>query len=187
VAAARRAVSFFFLLLPEQLLLGNTIMTFFNQSTSTAGWRVHLRWVALAAVLPMGVVAAEPAAAEGGQPAAQRVIESFAAAADRGDTSALQPLLHPSFRVVFKVSANGAATVLDRQQFLAMVSDGKIGGAPRKVVLSAVQGSGAFLSAAARMERPDALFQGAYSLIFQDGRWLLLEEAVLMGKPSAAR
>jgi hypothetical protein len=60
--------------------------------------------------------------------------------------------------------------------------------APRsKVMLTAVQGSGAFLSAAARMERPNAVFQGAYSLMFQDGRWLLLEEAVLMSKPSAAR
>jgi hypothetical protein len=174
-------------LLLKQLLIENTIMTLFNQSPSTAGWRLQLRWIALAAVMPLGVAAAEPAAGEPGRLAAQRVIESFAAAADRGDASALQPLLHPSFRVVFQLGAGSAATVLDRQQFLAMVNDGKIGGAPRKVMLSGVQGSGAFFSAAARMERPDAVFEGAYSLIFQDGRWLMLEEAVLMSKLTAAR
>jgi hypothetical protein len=114
---------------------------------------------------------------------AQQQILAFALAADRGDALALDALLHPAFRVVFSVKTaepGGKPTMLDRDQFLGMVRDGKIGGKERAVSVSGICVSNGFACAAATMLRPDAAFYGTYSLVEEAGRWQLLQEAVMM-------
>jgi Putative lumazine-binding len=112
--------------------------------------------------------------------AIQQTIQNFAQASDRRETAALEAILHPAFRVVFTTKPGTAPTTLDRAQYLQMMRDGKIGGADRKVTVSNLSVAGDFAASTALMVRPDASFQGAYSLIEQNGRWLLLQEAVQM-------
>jgi hypothetical protein len=147
----------------------------------------------LAVALAVGLLAPGIGAAQGAstapsaqQMAATQVIESFARAADRRDVAALERVLHPSFRVMFTLDAAKPPTQLDRAQFLGMVRDGKIGGADREVVVSAFASTERFASASARMQHKNASFEGVYALVEQDGRWWLLQEAVIM-KTGAAR
>ena len=112
--------------------------------------------------------------------ALQQMIHTFAQASDRREVTTLEAILHPAFRVVFTTQPGAAPTLLDRAQYLQLMRDGKIGGADRKVTVSALSAGEGFASAAARMVRPDASFQGVYSFIEKDGRWLLLQEAVQM-------
>jgi ketosteroid isomerase-like protein len=112
--------------------------------------------------------------------ATEQIIQAFAQASDRSDAEALEQILHPDFRVVFTMKAGTSPTTLSRAQYIQMVRDGKIGGKPRKVELSGFSSSNSFATTKATMTRPDAVFTGVYSLIEQDGRWLLLQEAVLM-------
>jgi hypothetical protein len=117
-----------------------------------------------------------------GTPAAaiEATITKFATAADSQKAEMLEPLLHPAFRVMFCMQAGTTPTQLDRQQFLQMVKDGKIGGKPRTTVVASISIANGFASAKARMLREDSAFHGIYSLVEQGGQWQLLEEAVLM-------
>jgi ketosteroid isomerase-like protein len=113
--------------------------------------------------------------------ASEQIIYAFAQASDSADADALELILHPDFRVVFTTKAGASPTTLSRAQYLQMVREGKIGGNPRTVELSEVSVTSGFAITKATMTRPDAVFTGVYSLIEQEnGRWLLLEEAVLM-------
>jgi ketosteroid isomerase-like protein len=112
--------------------------------------------------------------------AVQQTIRAFAQNSDRSQADALDSLLHPDFRVVFSMAPGGKPTTLDRKQYLQMVRDGKVGGVQRQVALSSVSVTNGFAQGTALMDRPDASFQGVYSLIQRDGQWLLLQEAVLM-------
>jgi Putative lumazine-binding len=123
---------------------------------------------------PMQIIDPEVAAA------LQQTIQTFAQASDRRETAALEAILHPAFRVVFTTKPGTPPTTLDRAQYLQMMRDGKIGGADRKVSVSTLSVAGDFAASTALMVRPDASFQGVYSLIEQGGRWLLLQEAVQM-------
>jgi hypothetical protein len=147
----------------------------------------------LALGLAVGIMAPGLGAAQGAntapqarQAAATQVIEAFARAADRRDVAGLEQVLHPSFRVMFTLDAAKPPTQLDRAQFLGMVREGKIGGADRQVVVSGLATTERFASASARMQHKDASFDGVYVLVEQDGRWWLLQEAVMM-KTGAAR
>jgi Putative lumazine-binding len=120
------------------------------------------------------------AAARADHTAADRLIRDFAQASDRSDAAALEALLHPSFRVIFNIGTAGTPTKLERNQYLQMVREGKVGGASRHVVVTQIAAVGGFGTAVAEMVRPDAIFNGVYSFIEQDGRWLLLQEAVRM-------
>jgi hypothetical protein len=112
--------------------------------------------------------------------AAEKLIESFATAADKQDAAALEAIIHPAFRVVFSTKAGATPSVLDRALFLKLVRDGKIGGAARKVSITALSKTESYVTATVVMTRADAIFQGTYTLIEQDGRLQLLQEAVLM-------
>ena len=57
---------------------------------------------------------------------ALQLIQTVARAADRRDLPTLEHLLHPAFRVVFKLVPDGPPTVLDRVQYLQMVREGKL-------------------------------------------------------------
>jgi Putative lumazine-binding len=120
------------------------------------------------------------------QGSAVQVIETFARAADRRDVEGLERVLHPSFRILFTVDATKPPKQLDRAQFLALVREGKIGGQDRQVQVSAISAGERFATAAARMEHKGASFDGVYALVEQEGRWWLLQEAVMM-KTGAAR
>jgi Putative lumazine-binding len=141
----------------------------------------------LAMSMAIGTLVPGLGAAQGGntapqarQAAATQVIEAFARAADRRDVAGLEQVLHPSFRVMFALDAAKPPTQLDRAQFLAMVREGKIGGADRQVLVSGLATTDRFASASARMQHKDASFEGVYALVEQDGRWWLLQEAVVM-------
>jgi Putative lumazine-binding len=119
--------------------------------------------------------------------AATQLIQHFARASDRRDTAALEALLHPAFRVVFNLKPGTAPTVLDREQYLQMARDGKIGGLDRNVTVTHISLANGFAIGTSRMEHEKATFQSAFSLIQSDGQWLLLQEAVLMSPSSAAK
>lgn len=119
--------------------------------------------------------------------AIQQTIRAFAQSSDRSQADVLDGLLHPDFRVVFSMAAGGKPTTLDRKQYLQMVRDGKVGGAQRQVALSSISVANGFAQGTALMDRPDASFQGVYSLIQRDGQWLLLQEAVLMTVKAQAK
>jgi hypothetical protein len=119
--------------------------------------------------------------------AVQQTIRAFAQGSDSSQADALDSLLHSDFRVVFSMAPGGKPTTLDRKQYLQMVRDGKVGGAQRQVALSSISVANGFAQGTALMDRPDASFQGVYSLIQRDGQWLLLQEAVLMTVKAQAK
>jgi hypothetical protein len=138
-----------------------------------------LATLAISAV-PALVALPSHAAADPTSGAAQPLIESFAAAADRRDVAALESILHPEFRVLFAVKAGAAPTQLTRAQYLQLLRDGKLGGKSRVVTVSSVTGVEGFAAATTTMQHDAARFQGVYSLIQHDNRWWLLQETVLM-------
>jgi hypothetical protein len=113
----------------------------------------------------------------------RQLISAFALAADKADEGILESILHPAFRVVFCVKTDHSAnppTVLSRNLFLEMVRDGKIGGKERAVSVTKVSETIGFASVSAVMSNSYAEFHGEYSLIIENGNWLLLQEAVTM-------
>jgi Putative lumazine-binding len=159
----------------------------FTSPSSRMGRCAHGVHLLLASPLTVGAGAVSAQSQGSAADAATQVIQGFAQASDRSDAAALDALLHPSFRVVFSMGATGAPTTLERKAYLQMVRDGKIGGAQRRVAITNVAAASGFATAAAEMVRPDAVFNGVYSLIEQGGRWMLLQEAVRMSPTGAAK
>jgi hypothetical protein len=144
-------------------------------------WSIPRQLLTVAAItMAAGSAAAQTSLKVGKAVSATQIVEAFADASDRADANALDAILHPGFRVVFSMKAGSPPSTLDRTQYLKMVRDGKIGGKARKIELSGFDTVDGFASIAAKMTRPDAIFNGVYSLIEQDGRWQLLQEAVVM-------
>ncbi len=119
--------------------------------------------------------------------AVEQTIRAFAQGSDSSKADTVDALLHPDFRVVFSMQPGTKPTTLDRKQYLQMMRDGKVGGAQRQVTVSGLSVANGFAQGAALMDRPDASFQGVYSLIQRDGQWLLLQEAVLMTVKAATK
>lgn len=116
---------------------------------------------------------------------AAQLMQSFAHAADRRDSATLERLLHPAFRVVFKVSPTAAPTVLDRAQYMQMVREGRIGGPDRVVAVSSVTLSDGFATGVGRMTHGSATFRSVFSLVQNETHWLVLQESVLMTRSTS--
>jgi len=141
----------------------------------------NLKHVATALLAP-ALMAATPVLAQHEPPlsVARSVIEAFVAAADRRDVSTLEGLLDPHYRVVFNQTAGTPPTVLEREQYLQMLREGKLGGKPRKLTVAAIVGAEGFAAVVAQSQHDSARFHGVYSLVQRGPRWWLLQETVLM-------
>ncbi len=67
------------------------------------------------------------------------VVRAFSRAGDQQDAPAMQNILHPEFRTLFTFGRAGDATLLPREQYLAMLRAKKLGGDIRTVYVSEVQ------------------------------------------------
>ncbi len=137
---------------------------------------------AATALIAPALMAATPAPAQQEPPlsGARSVIEAFVAAADRRDVAALDGLLDPHYRVVFNQAAGTPTTVMGREQYLQMLQEGKLGGKPRALTVTAIVGAEGFAGAVAKSQHDSARFHGVYSLVQRGPRWWLLQETVLM-------
>lgn len=129
----------------------------------------------------MGGMALSGHAQEGLESLTQ-LIHQFATAGDRQDVAALDKLLHADYRVVWNNAAEGKLTVLNREVYLNMVREKKIGGDQRTVSIESVElsaGGNALVKTSIKGKQAD--FQSLFSLVQgKDGDWLLVQDQVYM-------
>jgi hypothetical protein len=113
----------------------------------------------------------------------RELISAFVLATDRANEEVLESILHIAFRLVFCIKTSDSMsqpTVLSRNLFLEMVREGKIGGKDRHVSVADLSVTNGFASVSAVASHADAKFHSNYSLIAENGNWLLLQESVTM-------
>jgi hypothetical protein len=113
------------------------------------------------------------------------LLEKFAAATEKRDVSALQSMLHPAFRVVFTVSGTGETTLLDRDTWLGMLAEGKIGGTHRPVEVQSTRGQGPLRTIEASLLCKNGRFDSIHTWVVHEGRQTLFQDATVF-TPSAS-
>lgn len=110
------------------------------------------------------------------------VIQQFAKAGDEQNVEMLEKVLHPNYRVLWNMPEKGTTSVLDRETYLNLVREKKIGGDARSLTLESVElinGGNALIKVS--MKGGKANFQSLYSIIKdQEGNWLLVQDQVFM-------
>jgi hypothetical protein len=113
------------------------------------------------------------------------LLEKFAAATEKRDVDTLQELLHPAFRVVFTVSGTGQTTLLDRDTWMGLLAEGKIGGNPRAVEVQSTHGQGPLRTVEARLSCETGRFDSVHTWLVHEGRPTLFQDATVF-TPSAS-
>lgn len=109
---------------------------------------------------------------------AAQAAAAYAAAGDARDVARLEALLDPAFRVV--IGGAAAPKVMTRDDYLAGMRAGKLGGAKRDVVVHGVERRGPFATVRATLTRADATFETTLLLVRVGEAWRLLEDVVVM-------
>lgn len=135
--------------------------------------------VLMTAVLVAGLGLMTAASAARNNDAVEAVIRSFVKAGDDRDTSALGPLLHEQFRVVFRVAGGEGVTVLDRAAYTEMLASKKIGGDARKMRVLSVNEQDGLAEARVRLDGARARFDGHITLVRTDAGWKLIQDATV--------
>lgn len=126
--------------------------------------------------------AALTGSAQEGIDAITQTIQQFTQAGDEQQVKVLDGLLHPNFRVVWNNLEKGSITVLDRETYLGMVGDKKIGGDQRTLAVESIEvmtGGNALVRTSLKGTKAD--FQSMFSLVqAESGDWLLVQDQVFM-------
>jgi len=108
----------------------------------------------------------------------RKIIELFVTAGDARDTSQLDIVLHDHFRVVAnQLMGSSAINVLTKDQYLALMSEGKLGGDTRTLDIQSLQIIGKNASAKVKIVGKALTFESFYLLIQDNkGQWQLLHD-----------
>lgn len=119
--------------------------------------------------------------AQEGIDALAQAIEQFVKAGDEQNVQALEGLLHTNYRIVWNNPEKGTLTVLDRETYLTMIRDKKIGGDQRVIHVESIEliaGGNALVKT--RLKGEKANFQSLLSFVKKDEAWLLVQDQVFM-------
>lgn len=110
--------------------------------------------------------------------AAKAAVTEFITAADVQDVTRLKAVLNPVFRAsVNQFMGSAGVTIIDRETYLAMVGDKKLGGTPRTVAFKSVEVVGHTAFVRANLDS-DALHFEAMLTLAQDklGDWTITSD-----------
>ena len=114
--------------------------------------------------------------------AIRTAVARFIEAGDKQDAQAVGRLTAPEFRVVFQVNGANGTTVLNRDTYRKMLTEGKLGGQPRQVEVRAVRQHGRLAHVELKLHRADATFDGVMTLVADDKDWKVIQDAVRLTK-----
>ncbi len=107
----------------------------------------------------------------------ESVITAFASAVDNSDTDAAALYLHPAFRVTLSnFNEPDKALVLNKEQYLAMMSDGKVGGNQRNLSILLTDQHKDAAVVKADLDGAKMNFTNYYSLVKSGGVWLIIND-----------
>lgn len=109
----------------------------------------------------------------------EKAIEDFVKGGDTQDVAQLETVLHPEFRTsVNQFKGADGVTVLNRDAYLGMIRDKKLGGTPRSFEVRYFKNYGHTASAELHMESSVLVFDNFLSLV-QDksGKWWVIADA----------
>jgi Putative lumazine-binding len=112
-------------------------------------------------------------------PAVEQVVKTFVRGGDTRDVALLESVLHPEHRVTINQFMGGdGVTALNREVYLGMIREGKIGGQPRTFSITGFQTLGHTAQAQVHMESAQLSFDNFLSFV-QDktGKWWLINDA----------
>jgi hypothetical protein len=107
----------------------------------------------------------------------QNIFRHFTTAVDAQDAATAEKYLHSNFRVVLNNHNNsGTVTILSKEQYLAMMQAGKVGGDKRNIefLLTDVQGAAATIKV--HLNGSKNSFTNYYSLIKTNEGWLIIND-----------
>lgn len=116
----------------------------------------------------------------------ETLIRSYTKALDSGNAEAAESWLDREFRVVLHNYKNsGATSIIDRETYLRMIRDGRVGGNNRElsVLLVDIQEKAALVKV--RLAGEKTVFTNYYSLVSKDGQWLIVQDLPQISSPAA--
>ena len=107
-----------------------------------------------------------------------KVIEVFIKAGDARNRDELHTVLHDHFRVVAnQLMGSSAVNVITKDQYLALIADGKLGGDTRTLSIQSLEIIGRNASARVKITGKQLTFESFYHLIQTDkGQWQLIQD-----------
>ena len=107
----------------------------------------------------------------------QSVLLDYFAAVDAGQADAAAAFLDPDFRVqLHNYPKPGETTLLSREQYLAMMRAGKVGGNPRKVhfLITDIEQQAALVKV--KLDGGKTIFTNYYTLLLKAGNWTIVSD-----------
>ncbi|MEM1025800.1 MAG: nuclear transport factor 2 family protein [Myxococcota bacterium] len=111
--------------------------------------------------------------------AVKAAIAAFVQAGDDQDPAALEPVLHPEFRVVFRMAGSNELTVLDRGTYAQLLEAKKIGGDARRLKVLSMKQRDGLAEATVQLDGAKARFEGHMTLVRTPSGWKLIQDATL--------
>lgn len=107
----------------------------------------------------------------------ESVLLQYIQAVDAGDENSAAGFLAPEFRVVLTKFPNATALkILDKEQYLCLIKEGKAGGKKRKaaLLLTDIHKDAAFIKI--KLESEELLFTNYYSLLKINNNWVIVND-----------
>lgn len=106
------------------------------------------------------------------------VIQLFVKGGDERDTTKLEEVLHGNFRVVAnQLMGSSTINVITKDQYLALIREGKLGGDNRVLDIQSVEIIGKNASAKVKIIGKALTFESFYHLIQNnEGKWKLVQD-----------
>ena len=109
----------------------------------------------------------------------REVVQAYSKAGDHQDVSALEVVLHESFRVVWNDPAKNTVSIISKTDYTQLLEAKKIGGDKRKVIIESIDISeGINASVRVVLDGEKGKFWNLLSLVKQDGKWLIAQDLV---------
>lgn len=118
--------------------------------------------------------------------AIESLIRSYTEALDSGDAEGAGRWLDRAFRVVLHNYKNsGVTSIIDKEVYLRMIRDGRVGGNPRQlsILLVDLQEKAALVKV--RLAGEKSVFTNYYSLVCQNGQWQIVQDLPQISEPAA--
>jgi Putative lumazine-binding len=108
----------------------------------------------------------------------RKVIELFVKAGDAQNTDQLDTVLHDHFRVIAnQLMGSSAISVITKDQYLALMREGKLGGDSRILDIQSLEVIGKNASAKVKITGKTLTFESFYHLIQNnEGQWQLVQD-----------
>lgn len=112
----------------------------------------------------------------------EQAITDFVKGGDCRDTVLLNKVLHPEFRVTNNgFMGTAGVTIINKEKYLANISNGVFGGLPRKMKIESIDESGTIAMVKLRLESSENNFLSYNSLVLDvDNEWKLINNLAVV-------